>query len=293
MPNQPDPAAESPITRRNLLKTASLGTAALAGTPAAAALAAAPTTPKTAQATADAQAKTKVNPDTAKPNQASDPKQPQMPQAYLDGTGPGWVELGEKDFAKVNSHDDTWAWREGVLYCTGKPISVMRTAKMYTNFEIVIQWNHRRKGGNSGLFVWSDKNVIEQMTQNGKPGLPSGIEVQMLDLGYRELVEKHYPNADTSWFTSHGDVFPVRQKMTPFPPLSPNKTRSFPSENRVKPHGQWNHYYVRAINGEVRLWVNGKEVSGGSNCSTRTGYLCLEAEGSPIEFRHIRIRELP
>ena len=81
--------------------------------------------------------------------------------------------------------------------------------------------------------------------------------------------------------------------MKPFPPLSPNGTRSFPSEERTKPHGEWNHYYVRAINGEVRLWVNGKEVSGGTDCSVTSGYLCLEAEGSPIEFRNLRIRELP
>ena len=57
--------------------------------------------------------------------------------------------------------------------------------------------------------------------------------------------------------------------------------------------GQWNHYYVRAINGEVRLWVNGEEVSGGTNSKPGTGYLCLESEGAPIEFKGLRIRELP
>ena len=40
------------------------------------------------------------------------------------GTGHGWTELGEKDFAKVNSKDDPWAWRDGVLYCTGKPTRI-------------------------------------------------------------------------------------------------------------------------------------------------------------------------
>lgn len=225
--------------------------------------------------------------------QTDKPADPEGPYAFIDGTGPGFVTLGEKDFVKVNSADDTWSWKDGVLYCTGKPLSVMRTAKMYTNVEISIEWNHREKGGNSGLFVWSDKDVIDKMTEAGKPGLPSGIEVQMLDLGYEEKFKKGNPNRDSSWFTSHGDVFPVRQKMKPFPPLSPNGSRSFPSEERVRPHNHWNHYYVRCINGEVRLWVNGKEVSGGNNCSTTTGYLCLEAEGSPIEFRNLRLRELP
>ncbi|HXK61323.1 MAG TPA: DUF1080 domain-containing protein, partial [Acidobacteriota bacterium] len=50
---------------------------------------------------------------------------------------------------------------------------------------------------------------------------------------------------------------------------------------------------IRAINGEIRLWVNGEEVSGGSDCTPSAGYLCLESEGAPIEFREIRIRELP
>ena len=57
--------------------------------------------------------------------------------------------------------------------------------------------------------------------------------------------------------------------------------------------GEWNHYYIRAINGEVRLWVNGEEVNGGHDCQPAEGYLALEAEGAPVEFRNLRIRELP
>ncbi|HMC10429.1 MAG TPA: DUF1080 domain-containing protein, partial [Pirellulaceae bacterium] len=57
--------------------------------------------------------------------------------------------------------------------------------------------------------------------------------------------------------------------------------------------GEWNHYYIRGINGEVRLWVNGEEVSGGKDATPPTGYLCLESEGSPIEFKNLQIRLLP
>ena len=74
---------------------------------------------------------------------------------------------------------------------------------------------------------------------------------------------------------------------------SPNGSRSFPRKDLSKGVGEWNHYYVRAIDGEIRLWVNGEEVSGGSGAAPRSGYLCLEAEGAPVEFRNIRIRELP
>ena len=46
--------------------------------------------------------------------------------------------------------------------------------------------------------------------------------------------------------------------------------------------GEWNHYYVSAINGEIRLWVNGEEVSGGNEITPAWGYLCLESEGAPV-----------
>ncbi len=39
--------------------------------------------------------------------------------------------------------------------------------------------------------------------------------------------------------------------------------------------------------------VNGKVVTQGSECSPRKGYICLESEGSPVEFRNLRIKELP
>jgi hypothetical protein len=137
--------------------------------------------------------------------------------------------------------------------------------------------------------------VPDEALKDLQPGaLPQfGIEVQMLDHGYKEQYEKKTGRA-AEFFTTDGDIFAVgKSKLAPFPPLSPNGSRSFPRSRRSRGVGEWNHYYVRAINGEIRLWVNGEEVSGGSGAEPRTGYLCLEAEGSPIEFRNIRVRELP
>ena len=210
-------------------------------------------------------------------------------KAFIDGSGPGWVALGEKDFVNANCADDTWTWKDGVAYCTGKPVGVIRSQKQYTNFEVSLEWRHMKSAGNSGVFVWTPPASLEPL----KPGqLPHGIEVQVLDHGYKENYEKGGKKAD--WFTTNGDVFPVGDsKMTPFPPVSPNGSRSFPRKELSKGVEQWNHYYIRAINGEVRLWVNGEEVSGGTGCWPATGHLCLESEGSPIEFRNIRLRELP
>ena len=64
----------------------------------------------------------------------------------------------------------------------------MRTARTFTNFELLVEWRHLESGGNSGVFVW----VPEQALAALKPGvLPDcGIEVQMLDHGYAEQFEQ-------------------------------------------------------------------------------------------------------
>ncbi len=215
----------------------------------------------------------------------------ELPKAFVDGTGPGWKSLGEQDFADVNGDEETWTYKDGKVFSTGTPIGVNRTKKQYTNFEFVYEWRHRKSGGNSGSFVWVPESALTDLPKNTLPS--GGIEIQVLDHGYATQYKKN-TGKDPDWFTTNGDVFAVgKSTMKPFPPISPNGRRSFPRKELSKGVDQWNHYYIRAINGEVRLWVNGEEVSGGNECNPKSGYICLEAEGSPVEFRNLRIRELP
>jgi hypothetical protein len=215
------------------------------------------------------------------------------PKAFIDGIGTGWHPLEFKDFAHVNCKPETWTSTNGMIHCTGTPMGVIRTEKVYTNFELVAQWRHLKYAGNSGIFVWATPESIKELEEGKRKPFPSGIEVQILDHGYKEQYERN-SKKKADWFTTDGDLFPVGStKMKPFAPISPDGSRSFPSKHLSKGVDQWNHYYVRAINGEIRLWVNGEEVSGGSDIQPASGYLCLESEGAPIDFKEIRIRELP
>ena len=216
----------------------------------------------------------------------------ESPKAWMDSNAYGWRALTLEDFTHVNCAPETWSETNGVIHCTGQPVGVVRTKKPVTNFELVVEWRHLKSGGNSGVFVWATPESIHNL-EEGKGRLPTGIEVQVLDHGYTEQYEKS-SGKKADWFTTNGDVFPTgTTKMHPFPPVSPNGERSFPRKNLSKGINEWNHYYLRAINGEIRLWVNGEEVSGGTGINPPTGYLCLESEGSPIDFKNLRIRELP
>ena len=107
---------------------------------------------------------------------ADEPAATEAVRAFIDDEAPGWRALTETDFVKVNSADDTWSWKDGVLYCTGQPVSVQRTSQQFGNFEMVVEWMHEKPAGNSGVFVWTTPESIEKLTAAGKPGLPQGVE---------------------------------------------------------------------------------------------------------------------
>jgi hypothetical protein len=186
-------------------------------------------------------------------------------------------------WANINTAPDTWAWRDGMVVSTGKPIGVMCSVNMYENFVLHIEWMHMEPGGNSGVFAWSNANP------NPKNRLPDGVEIQMLELDWPKLNTRNgvVPTDDYV----HGEVWGVGGVKTV--PDHPRGERSSSVEKRAKGHGEWNAYDVVAVDGVIKLSVNGKFVNGISGSTQRKGYLCLESEGAEIHFRNVRILELP
>ena len=180
----------------------------------------------------------------------------------------GWVN--------VNCAPETWSVKDGMLHCNGIPTGALRTERQYENFILELEWRHLKPGGNAGVFIWAGP-----LSAPGQPFLRS-IEVQVLDHGYGK----------SESFTTHGDVFPIHgSTMKPFGRHAGQ--RSFPSEERSKGSPVWNHYRITCQDGTLRLAVNGKEVSGGEDCKWRKGYIALESEGGVVDWRNLRIKELP
>lgn len=188
----------------------------------------------------------------------------------------GWID--------VNTSPETWSVRDGLLVCTGLPIGVMRSEKQYENFILEIEWRHMEPGGNSGIFLWCDAVAQERSR------LPKGMEVQMLELDWVNQHKKKDGTLPPIAYV-HGELFGAGGMTAT--PENPRGNRSKSIENRCKGHGQWNRYVVVAVDGNVKLSVNGKFVNGIRDASVKKGYLCLESEGREIHFRKIRITELP
>ncbi len=190
--------------------------------------------------------------------------------------------FNEKDLTgwrNSNCAADTFFVKDKELVTTGKPIGFLHTAKQYENFELEVEWMHvnKKEIGNSGIFVWCDS-----LPAVGTP-FTRGIEVQVL---------VNYP--DVGWATNHGDLFSIwGAHCKPARPHPKGYERCLPSENRAKGGGEWNHYKIVANDGAIKLSVNGKEVSGVSECKPRKGYIAIESEGAECHFRNFKFKELP
>ncbi len=191
----------------------------------------------------------------------------------------GWVN--------VNCEPATWTVGsdgEGgtCIQCSGVPTGVLRTAAMYENFKLELDWMHECEPGNAGLFIWSDA-----LPAKGVPFTRS-IEVQIM------LTPDVHDKEGRLLYTGQGDIFAIHgATMTPDRPHPAGWVRCLPSSRQTKGKGQWNHYEVIAINGRLTLSINGVEVGGAYDINPRKGYICLESEGTPIKFRSIRLTELP
>jgi len=179
----------------------------------------------------------------------------------------GWVN--------VNCAPSTWVAKPDRIWCSGVPTGVLRTEKQYENFVLELEWRHLAAQGNAGLFIWSDP-----VTARGQPFTRS-IEVQVMS------------GMEGDGFTSDGDMFPIHGATMKPENGRGGGSRAFPIEMRARPSGEWNHYRVTCRNGRIELAVNGAVVTRGDECNPRKGYICLESEGTPVEFRNLRIQELP
>jgi len=193
----------------------------------------------------------------------------------------GWRTYGE------TSAGDTWIVEDGALVLdvdentetmTGGDLI---TEGQYENFELELEWKIS-EGGNSGVFF----GVQEIDGQN--VAYETGIEMQILD------DDRHADGQNPE--TSAGSGYAL------YPP----------TEDVVRPVGEYNHVRLIVRDANVEHWLNGQKIVeytigsddwskrvAASKFSTwehfaryRKGHIALQDHTDRVWFRNIRIREL-
>ena len=165
---------------------------------------------------------------------------------------------------------NTWSVKDGILYCTGKPNGYIRTEKEYSNYHLHVEWRWPEKPTNSGVFIHADGADIVW---------PELIECQLMAGNAGDFV---LINGTGMTVDGQDRKDPNRQYV-----IIPKKQSS--SE---KPAGQWNSYDIYCQGDTIKCLVNDVLQNEGTAVTPSSGYICLQGEGGPIEFRNIYIDDL-
>jgi hypothetical protein len=116
---------------------------------------------------------------------------------------------------------------------------------------------------------------------------PQSIEVQMEhtnagdfwciheDITVPNMVERRGPRAE--WGTTEGT----------------NRRIVNLTDGAEKPVGQWNRMTIEAVDDSIKVWVNDTLVNLGYDATAQEGRIALQAEGSEVEFRTLRLTPIP
>ena len=173
--------------------------------------------------------------------------------------------------------------RDGLLVSLGTPGGHLLTDETFEDYRLEVEYRFAGEPGNAGVLIHaSTPRALYRM-------FPQSVEVQMMhqnagdfwsiveDIKVPDMELRRGPREN---WGSTGD----KQRRTP------NLTDG--SENPV---GEWNRMVIEAVDRSIKVWVNGDLVNHGFDATADRGRIALQAEGSEVEFRKVRltpIREL-
>jgi hypothetical protein len=165
---------------------------------------------------------------------------------------------------------DVWSVKDGVVHCKGQPRGYMRTADTYSNYKLHVEWRWVDEPTNSGVLLHAS---------GPEKVWPRCIESQLKTTlaGDFVLIGKTGIEVDGKFHQDLSKEYVIVAKK---------------QASSEKPAGQWNSYDIECIGGTIRNTVNGVLQNYGVNATERSGWICLQSEGSPIEFRNIYIERV-
>jgi len=206
---------------------------------------------------------TAVAPAQEKPALESDPQG--WVDLMPDESFAGWTRLPIPPSAALQP---TLQWKVdkpgGILICEGNGgHEMLRYDKPLANFILHVEWRFTRIAGD-------------------KPRYNSGILIRNSPLG--EIW--HQAQTGDGFGYLFGDTL-VEGALQRISTSKEVKSRT------VKPAGEWNSYEIHCRGDRIALWVNGAWNSELTKVPLRKGHIALEAEGYRIEFRSLKLKELP
>ena len=189
-----------------------------------------------------------------------EPIEPKSKISLFDGKSlDGWKVVGDPA---------GWSVKDGVLATTGQPNGYVRTVNHYRNYRLSLEWRWTGKPTNSGVLLH---------TQSPDKVWPKCVEAQLM-----------HENAGDFWLLNHSSIMVNGNRVGPKDFANAPKRGA----SAEKPPGEWNQYHITCNGDKVTLVVNGRLLNEGTSADPSSGAICLQSEGSPIQFRNIVLEPL-
>ncbi len=173
----------------------------------------------------------------------------------------GWTRVLADSTVSV---DGVWSVRDGVVHCKGVPNGYMRTNEAYSNYKLHLEWRWPENPTNSGVLLHC---------QPPDQVWPNCIECQLMagNAGDFIIIGPGTITVDDSTYVNSERFLAIRKK----------------HDSNEKPAGEWNTYDIEVRDSTIVCYVNGLMQNNGRKASPASGFIALQSEGSPIEFRNI------
>ena len=156
--------------------------------------------------------------------------------------------------------EQVYGVKDGNIYVAGNPFGYLRTAEKYGDYKMHIEWRWIGEGTNSGIF---------HRVQDGDKIWPSAIECQLRSGKAGDYVM--LGGSKISEVECVGE-FPVKVRQGDY----------------EKPVGEWNEAEIICEGKKITVYING-QLQNECTTTTEEGYIALQSEGGPLEFRNIYI----
>ena len=201
----------------------------------------------------------------------------------------GWTAVAKDNDPAVKT---TWSVVDGILHCSGTPKGYLRTTKSYRDYRLTLQWrwvpapppvdekgNPQRRNSGAMVHIQGEDTVW-----------PKCMECQMFE---RQAGELWVIGIDTAELAAYREKTANSAKDQAARDKA-RKARHIPLEKPSEnPFGEWNSYEIICRGNIIETRVNGVLQARATAVTVAEGFIGLQSEGAPVEFRNLELQPLP
>lgn len=191
-----------------------------------------------------------------------------------------WTDSDWYAYIKASSErqepKNVYEFTDGMIRMHGNNVGYLMSKRSYSNFELTLdyRWNLDKQYQGKGK---KNSGVMYNIPTDSPDKIwPKGIQFQIKENTTGDFIFLDQVTAK------------VNGKLVE-PGASVTSSKFLDNE---KPYGDWNAIVIKSLNGKISQYLNGKLVNEATEATSVEGRISLNYEGSAIDFRNVKLKEI-